>query len=153
MRSEATTVKQYLDELPEDRRKAIAAVRRVIRKNLPKGYKETMNWGMVCYEVPLKVCPDTYNGQPLMYAALASQKRHMAVYLIGVYMDVRGRKKFEKAYKATGKRFDAGKSCVRFRKLEDLPLELIGESIASLPMDEFVGRFEKMRSAHNSKRG
>ena len=100
-----------------------------------------MNWGMITYEVPLETCPETYNGKPLMYAALASQKNHMAVYLTGIYMSNETRREFETAYKATGKRFDAGKSCVRFRKLEDLPLPLIGETIASLEVKEFVNYY------------
>jgi uncharacterized protein YdhG (YjbR/CyaY superfamily) len=88
MRSNASTVDEYLAELPEDRRKAIQAVRQVIRDNLPKGYEEVMNWGMITYQVPLEIFPLTYNGKPLLYAALASQKNHMAVYLTGIYMDV-----------------------------------------------------------------
>ena len=87
MRSDAQTVEAYLAELPDDRRAAISAVREVILENLPDGYEESMNWGMIAYEVPLSTYPDTYNGQPLSYAALASQKNHMAVYLSGIYMD------------------------------------------------------------------
>jgi len=97
-----------------------------------------MNWGMISYEVPLSIEPDTYNGKPLMYAALASQKRHMAVYLSGIYGDEKLREQFEADYKATGKRMDMGKSCVRFKKLEDLPLELIGSAIAAVDVDDFV---------------
>jgi hypothetical protein len=143
MRSEATTVEEYLDELPDDRRDAIAAVRKVILENLPDGYVEVMNWGMITYEVPLEMHPDTYNKQPLMFAALASQKNHMGVYLTGIYMSDDARDEFEKAYRATGKRCDVGNSCVRFRKLDDLPLELIGETIASVPVDRFIERVEE----------
>ncbi|UCH66478.1 MAG: DUF1801 domain-containing protein [Ignavibacterium sp.] len=143
MQSNAKTVKQYLSELPEDRKKAITTVRKEILKNLPKGYEEAMNWGMISYQVPLETYPDTYNKKPLMYAALASQKNHMAVYLSGIYMSEKARKKFEAAYKATGKRFDAGKSCVRFRKLDDLPVELIGKSIASIQVDELIKQAKK----------
>lgn len=138
MQSDAATVKEYLDALPEDRRAAIAAVRKVIRANLPKGYEEAMNWGMIAYQVPLATYADTYNKQPLMYAALASQKRHMAVYLTGIYASDDARAAFEAAYKATGKRFDVGKSCVRFRSLDDLPLDLIGETIASMAPPELI---------------
>lgn len=151
MQSKATTVSQYLAELPKDRRKAIQAVRKVILENLPKGYEEVMNWGMITYEVPLETYPDTYNKKPLMYAALASQKNYMAVYLMAIYMDKKTQRNFETRYKATGKRFDAGKSCVRFRKLDDLPLELVGESIASLPVDEYVERVKKARSRGKGK--
>lgn len=142
MQSKATTVAQYLAELPEDRRAALTKVRKVIKQNLPKGYEEAMNWGMICYQVPLKTCPETYNGQPLMFGALASQKNHMAVYLTGIYMTEAGRKAFERAYRATGKGMDLGKSCVRFKKLEELPLELIGQTVASLPLDEFLASVE-----------
>lgn len=136
--SAATTVKQYIDELPEDRRKAISAVRKVIRKNLPKGIVETVNWGMITYEVPLKTFGDTYNGKPLQYAALASQKNHMAVYLSSVYSDDNNKNWFVNEYKATGKKLDMGKSCVRFKQLEQLPVQLIGEAIGRVTLDEFL---------------
>jgi uncharacterized protein YdhG (YjbR/CyaY superfamily) len=151
MRSEATTVDQYLSELPADRREAIAAVRNVILDNLPDGYVESMNWGMIAYEVPLEVYPDTYNKQPLAFAALASQKNHMAVYLTGIYISDEAREEFEAAYRATGKRFDVGKSCVRFRKLDDLPLDLIGETVASLPVDRLIARVEEAGSARKAR--
>jgi hypothetical protein len=86
-----------------------------------------------------------------MYAALASQKNHVSIYLTGIYMDEESRQEFETAYKATGKRYDVGKSCVRFRKLDDLPLPLIGESIASMEVEEFVERVKKVRSAYKKK--
>jgi len=151
MRSSASTVEQYLAELPDDRREAIETIREVILKNLPEGYEEVMNWGMITYQVPLETYPDTYNRKPLMYAALASQKKHMAVYLTGIYMDDEARREFEAAYRATGKRYDVGKSCARFRKLEDLPLELIGESIALFGVTEFVERVKEARSVRKSK--
>lgn len=146
MQSDASTVDQYLRELPEDRREAIESVRRVILDNLPAGFEETMNWGMISYEVPLDTYPDTYNGKPLMYAALASKKRHMAVYLTGIYIDDDSRAEFEAAYRATGKRFDVGKSCVRFRRVDDLPLELIGEAIAAMSCEEFVAWVKQVHS-------
>jgi len=145
MQSNASTVEQYLSELPDDRRKSIEKVRDVILENLPDGYEEAMNWGMITYQVPLERYPDTYNGKPLMYAALASQKNYMSVYLTGIYIDEESRQNFEEKYKATGKPYDAGKSCVRFRKLEDLPLPLIGEVIGSLEVDEFITRSEHAR--------
>lgn len=152
MRSNASTVEEYLAELPEERRKTIETVRQVILENLPEGYEEVMNWGMITYQVPLEVYPDTYNKKPLMYAALAAQKNHTAIYLTAIYMDEETRQQFETAYKATGKRYDAGKSCVRFRKLEDLPLELIGESIASLSVSEFVERVKEARSVRKRRK-
>jgi hypothetical protein len=144
--SEAKTVAEYLDVLPAGRREDISKVRDVILKSLPQGYVETMNWGMITYQVPLEVCPDTYNGKPLMYAALASQKNYMALYIMSIYMSAESREQFEAAYRATGKRFDAGKSCIRFKKLADLPLDLIAESIAAFEVEDFVDRARKTRS-------
>ena len=145
MRSEAATVDQYLADLPDERRNAIVEVRETILANLTEGFEEAMNWGMITYQVPLDRYPDTYNGQPLMYAALASQKNHMAVYLTGVYADEDDRTAFEEEYRATGKRLDMGKSCVRFRKLDDLPLDVIGRAIAALTVDEFIQLVESAR--------
>ncbi|MCP4305026.1 MAG: DUF1801 domain-containing protein [bacterium] len=145
MQSRAKTVHEYLSDLPDDRLEAIETVRDVILGNLPEGFEETMNWGMITYQVPLSRYPDTYNKKPLMLAALASQKNHMAVYLTGIYSDPQSRSEFTEAYKATGKRMDIGKSCVRFRKLDDLPVELIGEAIAEYSVDEFIELAEKAR--------
>ena len=135
----------YLKELPADRREAIRAVRKVILKNLPKGYKESMLWGMITYAIPLKSYPSTYNNQPLCYAALASQKNHMAVYLMCVYGDKPTAKWFRERYKAAGKRLDMGKSCVRFRKLEDLPLDVIGEAVSRTTVKAYIRRYEQFR--------
>ena len=138
MHSKAITVEQYLNELPNGRKEEMSIVRQTIVENLPDGYDEVMNWGMITYEVPLETYPNTYNGKPLMYAALASQKNHMSVYLTGCYMSPDIRDKFEKAYKKSGKRFDAGKSCIRFKKVNDLPLELLGKTIASMDVNKFI---------------
>lgn len=151
MHSKAKTVAEYLGELPAERRAAIETVRKVILEHLPEGYEEAMNWGMITYQVPLETYPKTYNGQPLMLAALASQKNHMTVYLTGIYADESARQAFETAYRATGKRYDVGKSCVRFRKLDDLPLELVGESIAALSVEQFIALVETAKTA--PKRG
>jgi uncharacterized protein YdhG (YjbR/CyaY superfamily) len=152
MKSSAKTIKEYLAEMDPERREAIVKVRETILANLPNGYEEAMNWGMITYQVPLEIYPDTYNKQPLMYAALANQKNHMAVYLTGIYMDENLNQDFEQKYKETGKRYDVGKSCVRFRKLDDLPLELIGESIKAISMEEFVERTKGL-SARKKKKG
>ena len=152
MQSDATSVAEYLAELPADRRAAIEAVRQTLLANLPVGYEEAINWGMITYQVPLARYPKTYNGQPLAYAALASQKNHMAVYLTGIYADEAARQAFEAAYRATGKRYDVGKSCVRFRKLDDLPLALIGESVARFGVDAFIAEVEKAHPVRKGKR-
>ena len=151
MRSEATSVDEYLANLPEERRVAVETVRDTILTNLSDGYEEKMNWGMITYQVPLEVFPDTYNGQPLMYAALASQKNHMAVYLTSVYALPGKAEEFEAAYRATGKRYDMGKSCVRFRKLDDLPLNLIGRTIAAVDLKTFVADFEDARQGRKPR--
>lgn len=152
MKSKAESVEEYLAEIPPERRQAIDQVRQTILRNLPAGYEEAMNWGMITYQVPLEVYPDTYNKQPLMYAALANQKNHMAVYLTGIYLDEELNQEFEQKYRATGKRFDAGKSCVRFRVLEDLPLELIAESIRAIEMDEFIERTKNLSDRRSKKK-
>jgi uncharacterized protein YdhG (YjbR/CyaY superfamily) len=152
MKSEAQTVEEYIKELPPERQEAIKKVRQVILDNLPEGYEEAMNWGMIIYQVPLKVYPDTYNKQPMMYAALANQKNHMAVYLSAIYANETMRNQFEQSYKATGKRYDVGKSCVRFRKLEDLPLDVLSNAIASIEMEDFVEFVKKAGSLRKSKK-
>ena len=141
----ASTVAQYLRELPAERRRVIAGVRAVIRRNLPAGYRETMNWGMIAYEVPLSRYPDTYNGQPLCYAALAAQKNYCAVYLMGVYQDPGQLATLGAAFRKAGKKLDMGKSCVRFRTLEDLPLDAIGNIVAATPLEAFLERYEAGR--------
>lgn len=150
MQSKAQTIEEYLEEMPRERREAIEKVRQTILENLPEGYEEVMNWGMITYQVPLEIYPDTYNKKPLMYAALANQKNHMSLYLTGIYMDEELNQDFEEKYRATGKRYDVGKSCVRFRKLDDLPLELIGESIQAIDAEEFIQRTKGL-SARKSK--
>lgn len=152
MQSGAETVEEYLASLPPDRRTAIEAVRAEILANLPDGYEEAMNWGMISYQVPLDTHPHTYNGKPLMYAALANQKNHMAVYLTAVYAQDETRAAFLDAYRATGKRLDMGKSCVRFKALEDLPLELIRRAIGETSVDTFVTEVEAARQATKKRK-
>ena len=143
--SNAETVDDYLGQLPDDRREAIAEVRDEILANLPEGIVETMNWGMIAYEVPLEIFPDTYNKKPLLYAALASQKNHMAVYLHSIYMNEDDANWFQDKYVATGKKLDMGKSCVRFKKIDQLPVELIGEAIGKVSIDQFVDYYRAVK--------
>ena len=143
MRSTAPTVQDYLAGLPADRRAAIAAVRDLVRRHLPAGYEETIAWGMITWQVPLAVYPDTYNKQPLMYAALACQKNHMAVYLCNVYGHAPTRARFEAEWRKSGKKLDMGKSCVRFKKLDDLPLDVVGQAIARVPAQAYIERYEE----------
>jgi hypothetical protein len=144
-KSKATTVTEYLDALPPDRRKEIEKVRRTIKKNLPKGYKENIGFGAISYEIPLKDFPDTYNGQPLAYAALASQKNYNALYLMVPYGDPKQRQQLEDAFAKAGKKLDMGKSCVRFKTADDLPLPAIGKLIAAVPPSKYIKRYQEAR--------
>ena len=144
-KSNAATVEEYLDELPEERREIVSRVREVILRNLPRGYRESMNWGMIAYEVPLEKYPDTYNRQPLGYAALAAQKNYVALHLMCAYQDSELEKNLREGFARAGKKLDMGKSCIRFKRLEDLPLEVIGEAIASTPPEKFIEQYEKGR--------
>jgi hypothetical protein len=142
------TVDGYLASLPDDRRAALERVRETILSCLPAGYEESMTWGMPTYEVPLATYPDTYNGKPLMYAAFASQKRYMTVHLMGVDPGSEPGRSFREAYRErVGKAPDMGVGCVRFRRLEELPLDLLAEQIGSTSVDEFVDRVRSARSA------
>lgn len=145
MKSSAATVDEYMDELTPERREVVSAVREVVLANLPDGYEETIDFGMIAYVVPLERYPKTYNGHPLMYAAIASEKRYVSVHLMNIYGDPETQRWFVDSYRATGKRLDMGKSCVRFRKLADLPLDLIGEAVARTPMEEWVRHYEAAR--------
>lgn len=144
-RSDATTVEEYLNELPEARRQIVSAVRELVLRNLPEGYQETMNWGMISYEIPLERYPDTYNGQPLSYISLAAQKNHVALYLMNVYQDAELERWLKAEYEKAGKKLDMGKSCLRFRRLDDLPLEVIAQVVASTSPPEFIARYEASR--------
>jgi hypothetical protein len=114
MHSDATTVEQYLEELPADRVADMTALVELVRANIQPGFDESMRWGMVVWEVPMSLSGPTYNDQPLAYVALASQKRHISFYVLGVYTDAAGPGEFERRWALSGKRLDMGKSCVRF---------------------------------------
>ena len=147
MKSTATTVEEYLHALSPERHEAVSAVREAVLTNLPNGYEEIMDFGMIVYVVPLARVAKTYNGHPLMYAAISSEKNHVSVHLMNVYADPETTQWFVDSYKATGKKLDMGKSCVRFKKLDDLPLALIGEAVARTPMEEWIAVYEASRSA------
>jgi len=147
VQSKAKTVKEYLAELPEDRRAALVAVRKVIRKNLDKDYEEGMQYGMIGYYVPHKVYPPGYHcdpKQPVTFAGLASQKNHMAVYLMCIYGHKEHDQWFRKEWAKTGKKLDAGKSCIRFKKLDDLALDVIGQAIARVPAKKYIAYYESV---------
>jgi len=145
VKSDATTVQDYLDGLPEERRAVVSAVRDVVVRNLPDGYEESVAYGMLCYGIPLERYPDTYNKQPLGYVALAAQKNYYSLYLSSAYMDAARTRSLADEFAKAGKKLDMGKSCVRFKKLDDLPLDVIGRSVASTPPDDFIARYEAAR--------
>ena len=146
MKSKATTVKEYLASLPEDRRKGIEVVRKVILKNLDKHYEESMLWGMIGYAVPHRVWPTGYHcdpSKPLMMAALSSQKNNLSVYLMSVYSDKAEHAWFQKSWAKTGKKLNMGGSCIRFTKVDDAALDVIGEAIRRTPAKAYVENYVK----------
>lgn len=145
MPTKPTTVASYLAALPDDRRHALETIRRVIRTNLDPAYQETIQYGMIGYSVPHSIYPPGYHcdpKQPLPFASMASQKNHMALYLFCIYTDPALVEWFTRAWQATGKKLDMGKSCVRFKKLDDVPLDLVGELIARVPAADFIKSYE-----------
>ena len=143
--SEAQTPEEYLAQLPPGRREALAEVRAAILRHLPEGYEEMMLFGMISYVVPLTTFANTYNKKPLMYAALASQRNYMSLYLMCVYGDSGSDLWSRERYRATGKKLDMGKSCVRFKSLHDLPMDLIAETIARTPLKSYLEQYEASR--------
>lgn len=144
-KSTASDVTRLLDTLPAERRDALATVRRAMLKNLPSGYVERVSGKFINYEVPLEVYPKTYNGQPLIFAALASQKNYCALYLIGAYQDPEVERVIRDGFKAAGKKLDMGKSCIRFRDAEDLPLDVIASVVRDSPVKSFIAQHETSR--------
>jgi hypothetical protein len=157
MQSKAPTVSDYLASLPPDRRIAIEAVRKVILTNLDRDYEEGMQYGMIGYYVPHRVYPAGYHADPkngLPFAALASQKNHMSVYLMGLYCgcvdgvsDNRLMQWFREAWAKSGKKLNMGKACIRFKKLDDLALDVLGEAIRRLPAKTYIEVYEKARAS------
>ena len=143
--SNATTVAEYLAQLPEERRATIAAVRTHVLRHLPKGYEETMSAGMIAYVIPLARFPKTYNKQPLWYAALASEKSYCSLHLLRVYWDAQQTAALKAAFARAGKKLHMGKACLHFKRVEDLELDSIGAVIASTPPETFIAIYEKSR--------
>ncbi len=145
MPGKPTTVAQYLAALPKDRRDALRAVRRVILDNLDAGYAEGLQSGAISYFVPHSVYPPGYHcdpSQPLPYVGLASQKNHMGIYLFCVYSSENEQRWFREAWLKTGKKLDMGKSCVRFKKIDDVALDVIGKTIKRTPARKFIAFYE-----------
>jgi hypothetical protein len=156
MKSTATTVDEYVKSLPDDRREAISAVRKVILDNLPKGYEECMSYGMIGYVVPHSIYPKGYQCNPklpLPFVNLGSQKNHMALYLMCIYGDAKTDQWFRNAWEKTGRKLDGGKGCIRFKRLEDIPLEVVGQLIARTPVAGYVARIESVFNSRTAKAG
>jgi uncharacterized protein YdhG (YjbR/CyaY superfamily) len=151
MQSKATSVEQYLSELPDERRPVVETVLALVRKKLPQGYRESIDYGGICWSIPLEVYPDTYNGQPLCYAALAAQKNHYALYLMGAYADPKQAEALRAGFAKAGKKLDMGKSCIRFRKLDDLALDAVAKAIAALPPKKYIALAEANRAKGRTK--
>ena len=151
-RSTAATPEEYIASLPDDRRDAVAKVREVVNRNLPPGYEEGMAYGMIGWWVPLETFPDTYNGQPLGLAGLASQKDYVSLYLNTVYGNPAEEAWFKERYADSGKRLNMGKSCLRFRRLEELPLDVIAETIARADLDRTLAHYAEARGSSRKTR-
>ena len=154
MQSKASTVEQYLSEMPEERRAAIAVVRHVILKNLDKDYEEGMQHGMIGYYVPHRVYPAGYHAnpkQPLPFASLASQKDHMSLHMMPIYGEGAEESWFRNEWAKTGKKLDMGKCCISFKHLEDLALNVIGEAIRRVPATRFIEHYESVLKSSRPK--
>lgn len=143
--SAASTVDAYIAGLAPEWRTVVSTMRRMVNAHMPPGYEEVMNWGMISWQIPLARYPVTYNKQPLSYVALAARKNTCALHLIGVYADDEQERKLLAAATALGKKLDMGKSCLNFKKPEDLPLETIGELIASMSVEAYIANYEAAR--------
>jgi hypothetical protein len=144
--SKAPTPEAYLAELPPERAAFVSRLRDLVNANLPPGYVERMNWGMISWEVPKERYPDTYNGQPLVYAGLAAQKNHTALYLNCVYASQARTERMRQAWAESGRKLDMGKSCLRFKRPEDVAEDVLAETIRSIPVDRFIAEYEAGRT-------
>ncbi len=154
MQSKATTVRDYLAELPSDRRAAIEAVRKVVLENLDDDFEEGMQYGMIGYYVPHRVYPAGYHcdpRQPLPFAGLASQKNHMSLYLMSVYADGAEENWLRDRFAKAGKKLDMGKCCIRFKTLEDLPLSVIGEAVRRVTVKRHIEHYESAIRTMNQR--
>jgi hypothetical protein len=151
--SDAATPAVYLASLQEDRRLAVTALRDTINANLPDGFEEGMSYGMIAWYVPLERFGNTYNGHPLGLAGVASQKNYISLYLLSVYGDRETEAWFKERYAQSGKQLNMGKSCVRFRNLEEIPLDVVGETIARVDLDSYLAHYAQARGSYRKTRG
>ena len=145
VRSTAKTVPEYIAALPVTRQRVVRQLRAFVRKHLPKGYKEMMDWGVITYAVPLTTLPDTYNGKPLCYAAIAAKKDSYTIYLMAPYGNPAQKKWMAEEFTKRGKRLNMGGSCLHLKSLDDIPLDVVGKVIASVPMDKYISHYRESR--------
>lgn len=155
MQSKAKTVDEYIAEIPADRQKAMQQLRKIVKKNLPKGFKESMNYGMMGYAVPHSIYPAGYHcnpSDPLPFMGIASQKNSINIYHMGIYSDPKLLKWFQEAHaKASPKKLDMGKSCIRYKKPEDIPFNLIGELAAKITVEKWIEMYESVLKSSRTK--
>lgn len=151
--SAARTVAAYLAELPPERRAIVSSVRDLVNRHLPPGYSETMGWGMICWGVPLSRYPNTYNKQPLCYAALAAQKNAYSLHLMSVYAESDEEHSLRKAYAQAGKKLDMGKCCLRFKSLDGLLQDEIARLIAATSVEDYIAYYERVHPAARKRPG
>lgn len=145
MTSNAKTIAEYLEELPEDRRETIAVLRRTIVDSLQPGFEEGMQYGAIGYYVPHSIYPAGYHcdpKQPLPFAGIGNQKNHIGIYLFCVYTNEEVQKWFIESWKSSGKKLDMGKSCVRVKNLDAVPLDVVAELFKRISVDDFVASYE-----------
>lgn len=147
--SKAATVEDYLAALPPEQAASIARVRALVNAHLADGFVEVMAHGMIAWQVPLSTFADTYNGKPLIYAGLAAQKRHLSLYLTCVYASPERSERLRDAFARAGKRIDMGKSCLRFKRVEDLDEAAIAQEIAGFSAEDFVAFHEAARTGRS----
>jgi len=152
MKSSAATIDQYLRSLPDDRRAVLSKLRALIKRRIPKGYEESLLWGAIAYSVPLERFPDTYNSQPLGYVVLAARKNYFTLHLMPVYMNPEGQKALAEGFRKAGKKLDMGKACIRFKSLDDLPLDVIGDLVAKIAPEAWIAIYQKNRAGSAKKK-
>lgn len=144
MQSSATNPEQYLGELPVDRHELVARLRDEILEHIPDGFEEAVNWGMIVYQVPLSVYPNTYNKQPLAYIGLANQKQYVSLYLMGIYGIPELRAQLEADFSRLGFKLRAGKSCIRFKTIDEVPWAILPKYISAVSRDQFIDLIEDL---------
>jgi hypothetical protein len=141
----STDIATFLADLPAERRREVERVREAVRRYLPAGYEEVISKNMLVYQVPLARYSETYNGQPLWYVALASEKSYLSLHLMSVYGDARQAQRLKDGFRAAGKKLDMGKACIHFKAADELPADVIAAAVASMPVERWVANARAAR--------